>query len=216
MYGLASVMLSCPPDEPLLASLEGWTSMLLTSDGFDCLPLEMRESIKKLNELFRRNSITAIQQEAIRDFTGLFRGVKKSFPPPAYESAYTEGRTFGSSTCDVSGYYRNMHLEVIKNLRYEPQDHVSFELEFMSILCEQEALARETNERPELERIIEIEEKFLSNHLLNWFPDLCKKVSEHDSFGFYTHLTLMIQEWLKLDSEHISCHTNLNYYVKQG
>lgn len=209
VYRLLSRVYARPPDESFLKLLEEWTSSLLKSDNSGELPLEMQESLRKLERLLKDKPTSTLIEKANSDFTKLFRGIKKYYPPPPYESVYSEGRTFGDITSHVHHHYLSIGIDLEENLRSEPSDYIAFELEFMQVLCEREATAWAKKDEQEAIKLVEIEMDFLSNHLLNWVPNFCEQVTEHDKFGLFKYLTKLTIEWMRFDYEQLQRYINI-------
>ncbi len=122
-------------------------------------------------------------------------------PLPPYESLYRNGsgRVFDDVTVDVLREYRHHGLEVTNSLRGEPPDHISFELEFMSFLCNREAEARDKNDDEEASQLLLAEKDFLEEHLMTWLPGFCGKIREHDRLGLFRCLADLTESWVMFD-----------------
>jgi TorA maturation chaperone TorD len=77
-------------------------------------------------------------------------------------------------------------------------DHLGHELEVMAFLCQLEAVAEETDVRPDIERISRWQRSFLETHLLRWLPATLIAVQQHESrfFAILTEFTLdLVPSW---------------------
>lgn len=134
-------------------------------------------------------------------YTRLFRGISDAHSPkPPYESVYREGTVHGAVTNDVRELYRSVGLEL--DTTQEPADHLGIELQFVGTLCEWEAEGAPADVL-EPDRIPQMRAEFVSEHLLQWFPDFKSACLENDPPALYAgwiELTDMaLRDQLKLD-----------------
>ena len=107
---------------------------------------------------------------------------------PPYASHYLAPHAPARVMAEVEQAYARAGLAVPSSLN-EPPDHISAELEFMSLLCAEEAAAwRRRKLRDGLQRL-DSEAGFLDQHLLPWFPEFSSEVAKQDGGGFYTVVT---------------------------
>jgi len=137
------------------------------------------------------------------EFTRLFRGVSNNNPTPPYESAYTEGILWGQSTVRVLKWYQRLGVSVNTKYRNEPPDHISFELSFMQFLCNKEAEEWGRDDRHRALTLLEMEERFLSEHLLKWVFSFCDSIRRNDRLGFYRGWVDFLGEWVRSDYHHV-------------
>ncbi len=132
------------------------------------------------------------------EFTTLLRGIRDTSPPPPYESLYREGVLNGDCTMDVMDAYRAFDVRPVDDLEGEPPDHISFELDFMRLLCTREGEARTD---AELLAILEAEGRFLSSHLTTWAGRLREEIEQADTTGFYSELAAFTDRWIETDHQ---------------
>lgn len=206
LYQLLSSVYIRPPGADFLKSLSGWVASLDRSEGpTQFLSQQMRRSLDELDGFFKKMDEGSWEKpvEAISvEFTKLFRGVARQYsPPPPYESLYNEdsGRVFGDITFAVHNEYRRFGLDLVDELNSEPPDHISFELDFMRLLCHQEAEAWAKNDQDEALRLQQAEREFLSQHLMAWLPGLCDQIRKHDRLGLFRALADLTEGWVNFD-----------------
>lgn len=116
------------------------------------------------------------RQELASDFAGAILGAgsyeeRRATP---YESVFTseDGLLMQEARDDVYRLFCEAHLAVDEELR-TPEDHLSFEFEFMAAQadCAEQALGRGDVE--EARRAIEVQRNFHRAHLLNWIDAYC-------------------------------------------
>lgn len=130
------------------------------------------------------------------EFTRLFRGVKLGYgPPPPYESVYK----MSEGTSEVLEKYRKSGLAVAKELEGELPDHISFELYFLSYLCNKEAESlRNNNENRAYEYRVQKNE-FLQEHVIKWVPSFCERILKESENDFYKGAAKLTKEFVELD-----------------
>ena len=92
----------------------------------------------------------------------------------------------------------------MKHTSNEPQDHLSYELMFMSYLSKGISKHIANNNMLEVSKLTALQKEFLSNHILNWIDEMSmmtKKISE--SHEFYYPLTVVLKSYLKADKEYL-------------
>ncbi len=209
LYQLLNAVYIRPPEPDFLKLLAGWVASQVETDGpSQWLSEPIRHSLSSLHSFFGKESrYEELAGELSVEFTRLFRGVKQHYsPPPPYESVYREegGRVFGQLSTEVQQEYRRFGLDLVSEVNGEPPDHLSFELEFLHLLCGQEAGAWERNDDDEALRLLWAEKCFLEEHLLTWLPKVCEKIREFDRLGFFRCLADLTEGWVIFDyHEHL-------------
>ena len=206
LYQLLAAVYASPPDIAFLELLKGWTDSLVSADGISYgLPEQLRGNILSLSRFFNESSsLTKLAEMLAIDYTMLIRGVKQEYsPPPPYESVYQEddGRVFGLITTEIKEKYLCFGLDTANELHGEPPDHLSFELEFMRILCAREAEAWGKGDEASAVNLVREQRGFLEEHLLTWLPRFCQKVREFDRNGFYDGFAELTEGWVRFDDE---------------
>lgn len=206
LYQLLGSLYFKPHKPEVLESLAEWVStQIMSQDSFGTFSPEIRQGLTRLDSFFetrRGKSWQELGETVSVEFTRLFRGVKKEYsPPPPYESVYGEeaGRVFGELTMEVYRQYRHFGFNLVDELKNEPPDHLSFELEFMYLMCYQEAEAWQENDEPRAFRLRQVQQEFCQKHLLSWLPKLGERISQFDRLGFFHGLTELTLGWVTFD-----------------
>lgn len=137
----------------------------------------------------------------IEEYNFLFIGPGHLKAPP-WESVYIskEKIIFDEHTLSVREFYKNWGVNTnIKNK--EPDDHIGFQLEFMSILSGKAINSIEKNNMIKLEKIIKAQINFLDSHTLLWVDEFLDNVFKHSKQSFLEGLALFTYEYLKMDKE---------------
>lgn len=206
LYQLLATVYARPPSLDFLRFLAGWVALVSEAGGpSQLLSQQMRHSLGMLDSFFKKigeNSWGELGETISVEFTKLFRGVKPHYSlPPPYESVYREesGRVFGELTVEVHREYRRFGFDLANGFSGEPPDHISFELEFMHLLCSQEAEAWEKDDEDEALRFLQAEKEFLRGHLMMWIPRFCSEVRKHDRLGLFRCLADLTEGWVSFD-----------------
>lgn len=107
----------------------------------------------------------------------LAAGIYEGEAANPYESIYTskEGLIMQDARDEVRLIYLRQGVNVNGELNL-PEDHLSFELEFLAIMSDK---AREALEGDDTETLIEnlaLQRSFVESHLLDWLPDLFSRI----------------------------------------
>lgn len=150
---------------------------MAASDFSDLRRNETNSEIAQgFEDIFRylRKRNTGTRQELAADFTGVFDGIqtfegRQAMP---YESLFRDdsGLLMRAPRNEVYETFKHAHLQVTPGIDL-PEDHLSFEFEFMAVLCEraEEALAKQ-----DIQACIEslkTQAKFFELHIASWFED---------------------------------------------
>ena len=130
---------------------------------------------------------------------GTTKNEKRACP---YESVFTsdQGLLMQEARDEVYRYMLAEHVEPDNHL-HVPEDHLSFELEFMATLCERLASAVENGMSTEAERLLTVQRAFHAEHLLNWIDDFCDAVLACCRTRFYGGVAKMTRGYVHLDAD---------------
>lgn len=135
----------------------------------------------------------AVEYARIFLATGVFSQEKMSAVP--YESVFTsEGHLMmGEARDDVVRRFLADGFKVNPDL-HEPEDHLSFELEYLSHMCARacEAIG-ESDNNARLGTNVDRQIQFIDKHLLNWVGDLYETARGYAKTTFYTGMLLVIK-----------------------
>ena len=123
---------------------------------------------------------------------GVFSRDKMTAVP--YESVFTseEHAVMGASRDEVVRAYAVDGFTVNPEL-HEPEDHLAFELEFLSHLSGKTRQALEAGELEKVKGLVARQAAFIDEHLLNWIGDLHEVACNYAKTTFYTGLLLVAQ-----------------------
>lgn len=131
---------------------------------------------------------------------GVYSKGKRTAVP--YESVFTseEHIVMQESRDDVVRRYREDGFVVDPSL-HEPEDHLSFELEYLSHLSMRASELLAAGDMPGLARNVERQIEFIDEHLLNWIDDLYGTACDYARLTFYTGMLLVAKGALEQGRE---------------
>ncbi len=101
---------------------------------------------------------------------------------------------------DVAGFYRAFGFGV----RQDRPDHLGAELEFLALVCTQEAYARLVGRGEEAQVCARAREAFLRDHLTGWLPLLCHRVREASPRPALVHLVGLVAALARHDAAELN------------
>ncbi len=165
----------------------------------DLIPLdeELSEGFRGLKEFIEKGKgkeVDELYEDLVDEYTRLFVGPHR-LPVQPYESWWVDGKLMGESLLKVKRDYRK--AGIVKARDYaEPEDHIAFELKFMHHLCELGLSAENEEKRREC---LNLQKRFLNDHLLKWVPDFCDALYECESSDFYKGIAKLTKGFLLLE-----------------
>lgn len=166
----------------------------------------MNDGINDIEGFFSSEDILSDKdfQDLHWDYTRMFIGPGKLLAPP-WESAYLneERLLFQEQTMEVRMMYVKYSF-ISQNYKYEPDDHIGLELDFMSKLSEELLEYYEESNKVEFNKVLNDQEDFLNNHLLKWCDMFAKDIINNSDTGFYRGIAKVLNGYLNLDNEIIS------------
>ncbi len=123
-----------------------------------------------------------------RDQLHLFIGTDVVLAP-VWESVYfsEEHLVFQEQTLQVRQWYSRFGLQA-ERINREPDDHIGLELSFVAHLAKRALDAIDQKDEQDLEKLLQAQRDFLTEHLLCWAPAWAKLVKEHAETDFYRGL----------------------------
>ena len=153
---------------------------------------------------YLRHRDSGTRQELAVDYARVFlcAGMYEQITAPPYESVYTseEHLLMQDARDAVLARYRSEGLDLPAD-NTTPEDHLSFEFQFMAKLVER---AQEASDAGDSARFAELSAKqraFFDEHLANWVPRLCADVRAHAKTGFYRGIADVTEGFLKLEDQ---------------
>ena len=161
------------------------------------------------NDMYRslRHRHTGTRQILNVDFTGTFYGVRtyEGLTAEPYESLYTSaaGMLMGPARHTVHREMACSGIKVADGIDL-PDDHLTFELEYLAVLCERCQCALEAGDRKTALSAIKTHRLFLEEHVLNWFPRFYNLSNKLLETRFYQGVNKVARAFLDSESATIS------------
>ena len=181
----------------------------LALTDYDALRADPDERIASgFNDIYRalRRRNTGTRQLLAMDFTSCFLGTKtyKGLTGAPYESLYRDssGTLMGPIRTEVFNAYKRERVALQADLDL-PEDHLSFEMEFLAILCDRCAKSVEIGDRDKALRVLDVQKSFLEEHLLVWFPRFHNLTTKLLETRFYRGVLNVTRGFLESELESI-------------
>lgn len=119
-----------------------------------------------------------------------------------YESIYTseEGLIMQDARDEVRLIFIRQGVSVDESLNL-PEDHLSFELEFMAIMSEKALALVQEKRFTELAENLRVQSSFIDDHLENWLPDLQQRIEGCAQQRFYPAICMITRGYVGEDKK---------------
>ncbi len=136
--------------------------------------------------LARLRDVGGPRRDLEEQHVALFGASKAGTLCPPYESAFLSpsGQPDGLLMARVEAAYSEIGIAPSPETGELP-DHIAIELEFMAMLCGQEAAAWEADDVAGAVKAMRRAKRFLDGHLLVWLPRFARLLAAADRDGFY-------------------------------
>ncbi|MDR1082497.1 MAG: molecular chaperone TorD family protein [Coriobacteriales bacterium] len=151
---------------------------------------------------FLRKRHTGTRQQLATDYTMCFDGVEAIAEKVAvpYASVFLSEKELLNQEPRHAVYKlfkaESVELKAGVNL---PEDHLSFELEFLAMLSDRALAALEQDEPHELIRTLGLSRDFINEYILTWFDLLCDRALKILKTRFYRGVLTATKGYLELD-----------------
>lgn len=166
----------------------------LLTEGFD----DIRRYLRKRN--------TGTRQELAVDYTSAFEGTKafKGQRAVPYESVYLSdtGLLNQQPRNEVFRTYKQAAIRLKEGVNL-PEDHLSFECEFMAIMSDRAIDLLNDAQTAEAIKNLELQRSFLQDHILSWFKQFADRATLVLKTRFYRGVLKITEGYLTLDVETI-------------
>ena len=171
--------------------------------GGDELIAEGYEDIARY--LAKRNASTREKLAVDYAHTFLAAGNYETFAATPFESVFTSemGLLMQEARDEVYKMYCAEHIQPDESL-HVPEDHVSFEFQFLATLLERMNDALESGDAPEALRYARLSRDFHETHQLNWIDDLCDAVMDCAMTRFYKGVSKVTRGFVHVETEVMS------------
>ncbi|NQT68308.1 MAG: molecular chaperone TorD family protein [Desulfobacteraceae bacterium] len=193
IYGLLAVLYRQEPTRDLLKRVRGPQFLEVMSQWGG-----------ELDDDFMTRPEDALLEEMAVEYTRLFLGPGKHVSP--HESVHHEredgqwGQLWGASTVEVRKFIEGTGLRYETKYRGLP-DHIGVELEFLEALTRREEEAWEQDDEEGVRRCLDVERRFLDEHLFRWVAPFCDKVIAAAELSFYRSLASVTKRFIEFDRQ---------------
>lgn len=162
-----------------------------------------------LGQEFEVGSFANLADALAIEYTRLFLGPGKHISP--HESVQLKrgsGILWGPETPIVRQAYRDAGFDMGETETDIP-DHLSVELDFLSLLAKEEAQAWADQDKDGAAKVLKFQHEFISQHLGKWASGFCAKVKEQAEFSFYPAFADLLRIYLSGEKAEIVRRLNL-------
>jgi DMSO reductase family type II enzyme chaperone len=172
-----------------------WSAVRALAEG---APPNFESAARKLSGRLKPDGYTAFESDYITCFGHTVRG-----DCPMNEIEYGDIKADPlfqpHRLADLGAFYAAFGLEIGQDAA-ERQDHISIELEFMSVLAAKEAYALEHQfDDAQLLLVRDAQKKFLCEHLGRWTPAFTRRLSRMAGDGALGALADFTREFISAD-----------------
>lgn len=193
-YALALKLLGMtfylPPSQPFLTNLVD--AELLT--GWPLAPdaPHAQRGLQLLNTALCSAPAAHLLSALQSDYTALFIGLEEVEAPP-WESVYLsrDHLLFDEQTLEVRQAYARFGLQIPK-LEREPDDHIGFELLFLSHVMSQAAQVLADGDAAAAHKLLQAALSFLEVHPLRWVEPFVARVDRFARTDYYRGLAFLL------------------------
>ena len=164
---------------------------------------EIAQGYATIKEYLRHRDAGTRQELAV-DYahTFLSAGMYDTVMAPPYESVFTSEQhlLMQEARDGAVAFYRAEGIDLPAD-NTTPEDHVSFEMQFMARLIDRAVEAIDEGDDAEFARLVGVQDRFLAEHLENWIPAFTQAIDEHARTDFYRGVASLTRGFLALDRE---------------
>lgn len=192
VYGLLAGIFRAEPSEDLVRELK--------TPAFTDVLSDMGVS---LGDDFDKNPPPVLTESLAVEYTRLFIGPGSHISP--YESVFvnvdgSEGGLWGEKTVEVKKFIETAGFDYQADFSGLP-DHIGAELEFMQKLAETEACLRSGGHGERADWCLEVQKRFIDEHLSKWVPDFCDAVIERAELPFYAEMAKVTRSFIEFERD---------------
>lgn len=153
---------------------------------------------------YLRHRDTGTRTELAVDYAHTFLGSGEyaEVMAPPYESVYTskEHLLMQEARDRAVASYRSQGLGLSPG-NTTPEDHVSFEFEFMAELSDRCAVAMKADDAACAHGLLVAQQLFYTEHLANWIHVFCESIRTHARTDFYKGVADITETFVVLEAE---------------
>ncbi|MDR1421699.1 MAG: molecular chaperone TorD family protein [Coriobacteriales bacterium] len=166
----------------------------------------LAEGFNDMGRALKRHH-TGTRQQLATDYTMCFDGVESLEGEVAvpYASVFISEKALLNQEPRHQVYrvYRDEGIKLDSKIRL-PEDHLSFELEFIALLADRAGLALKDDNPSEAIRNLELSREFIDQHIFSWFDLFAKRAEKILKTRFYRGALKATRGYLELDLDTIA------------
>ncbi len=190
MYAFISRLLVEEVDKKLLENIKNNKDLI-----------ELFPHTKQWETFYQKSTKEIIEEDLNVDYTTIF--ILNVYP---YESVFMndEGHINPTPTNPTLQFYLENGYEVdLNKTRVLSPDHLALELEFMITLIQEQLKSYSINKIEEEKKYLDLQKKFMENHLLQWAPIYLMTARDMAETPFYYDVCQLSLDFIMSDYEYI-------------
>ena len=161
------------------------------------------EGYEDMSRYLAKGASNAREQLAV-DYAHVFlaAGNYETYAATPYESVFTSevGLLMQEARDEVYKMYCEEHVQPDESL-HVPEDHITFEFQFMATLIERMNDALQAGEFEETLYYAQTCKKFHQEHQINWVDDLCDAIMDCAKTRFYRGVSKVTRGYVHMETE---------------
>lgn len=201
---LSRSLIDCPDKQYLQMFEKLYTYLVAIIDDSEDINIIKAKKIllNLINDINASDDKNSIVLKLSKEYTNLFCLGSYSIAP--YESVYLSAEKLLKQEPweEVFSIFNENKFFPKKNANV-PEDHIAYELLFMSFLSYRAKESANKSDINELKVIYQKQASFLEKHLLRWINNLCSDISKmaNDSNSFYIGIVNFLTGYIDMDYE---------------
>ncbi len=164
---------------------------------------EMSESLKDfgvdIEKCLKSEGDNKLLDELATEYAALFLTPGGLSP---HESVKLKGLLLQEPASKVLEFYKACGLEIPEDYKGFP-DQLGVELEFMGYLAGEEFKALQKGKTKKANVLVELQKRFLREHLSKWVVDFCKEVEEVAFHPFYKEMAGLTRRFMETEIQEL-------------
>lgn len=189
-------------DDKLISQLSEGQSILAVSNDMDEDEQDFARGFNKMTKYVKHKTPDTLTESRC-DYARVFLGAGTACKDPVspYESVYTgEERLLMQGARDEMLESLASEGLAIEDSFNMPEDHISFQLQYMARLLDRESESWQEGRLDEAVAASEKSERFFNSHLMNWIPTFCNEATAMARTSFYRGLCECTSAWMRLEN----------------
>lgn len=172
--------------------------------AFAELDSEIAQGVKEMQRALRHVH-SGLREDLAVDYAHIFLAAgssKNEVRGVPFESVYTSDAGLLMGPARQSVYKIMLKEGVLPDASlHVPEDHLSFECEFMAHMADKSVDALRLGDKEEAKRCVDVQKNFRREHLANWIDALYAAIDGSCRTRFYRGVAMVTKAFIRIDEE---------------